>query len=79
MDLSRLRANPWTSASVFMLGSTVGSMWNLEMEKSRMEAQALNATTATRVAQNEQTHALLRTMKFHLSTRQMTLWDQDPR
>ena len=79
MDLSKLRACAWTSTSVFLIGTTVGSMFNMQMEKTRMEAQALNATTATRVAQNEQTHALLRSMKFHLNTRQMSLWDQNAR
>jgi hypothetical protein len=33
----------------------------------------------TRVAQNEQTHNILRSMQFHLSTRQMKMWEANPR
>ncbi len=75
MDLNRLRACGWTSASVFMVGSTFGCMYNMIKEKHRLDTQEINLETATRVAQNEQTHALLRTMKFHLQTRQMGLFD----
>ena len=79
LDMSRLRACGWTSLSVFMLGSTFGCMYGIEREKMNLKNASQNVITSTRVSQNEQTHALLRTMKFHLTTRQMSLWDQDPR
>ena len=75
IDMSRLRACGWTSLSVFLIGSTFGSIMMMQKERIRLEDQEINLSTAVRVAQNEQTHALLRTMKFHLTTRQMNLWD----
>ena len=79
LDMSRLRACVWTSSSVFMLGTTWGGMFNMEWEKKRLADASQNMITATRVAQNEQQHAVLRNMKFHLMTRQMGIFDQDPR
>ena len=79
LDMSRLRACGWTSLTVFLLGSTFGSIWLMEKEKMRLSEESIDLNTAVRVHQNEQTHSLLRSMKFHLTTRQMSLWDQDPR
>ena len=42
LDLNRLRACGWTSASVFMIGSTFGCMYNMEKEKMRLERQEIN-------------------------------------
>ena len=36
LDMSRLRQCGWTSASVFMIGSTFGCMFNMEKEKMRL-------------------------------------------
>ena len=79
LDLSRLRACGWTSLTVFMIGSTFGSIFQMEKEKLRLADEQINLSQATRIHQNEQAHSLLRSMKFHLTTRQMSLWDQDPR
>ena len=38
IDLSRLRQCGWTSASVFMVGTTFGCMFNLDKEKRRLNA-----------------------------------------
>ena len=78
-DLSKMRACGWTTASVFMLGTTLGAMMCMNREAIRLDQNSQNINTSVRLLQNEQTHALLRTMKFHLATRQMSIWDQDPR
>ena len=78
-DLSKVRACGWTSASVFMIGTTLGCMYYMTKERQRLDAAEQNVRTTTRVAQNEQTHALLRSMKYHLTTRQMSVWDQSPK
>ena len=75
VDLSKLRQCGWTSASVFMAGTTYGCMYNMTKEKMRLDAASQNVLSSTRVQQNESAHALLRTMKFHLNTQQMNIWD----
>ena len=76
LDMARVRACGWMSASVFMVGTTFGCMMLISREALRLREEGQNVVTSTRVQQNEQTHALLRTMKFHLTTRQMNIWDQ---
>ena len=62
-----------------MLGNTFGCMYMMSKEKLRLQEAQQNVITSTRVAQNEQTHALLRSMKFHLTTRQMNVFEQNPK
>ena len=52
-DLSKLRACGWTSASVFMVGTTLGCMVYMTKERLRLDDAAQNLRTTTRVAQNE--------------------------
>ena len=73
LDISRMRQCLWTSGSIFMAGSTFGCCYLMEKEKIRMKEAEQNLLMTTRIAQNEQTHALLRTMKFHLNTRHMPI------
>ena len=40
IDLSKLRACGWTSASFFMGGTTFGCMYNMQKEKFRLDAAA---------------------------------------
>ena len=40
---------------------------------------AVKSQLNSRVSENEQTHAILKTLKFHLSTRKMGIWDANPR
>ena len=78
LDFSQVRRCYASSAAAFMVGTSVGSLGKLgraKVEYGGRGAICLNR----RVAQNEQIHALLRGMKFHLATRQMGLWDVDPR
>ena len=42
IDLSKLRACGWTSASFFMGGTTFGCMYNMTKEKFRLDAAAQN-------------------------------------
>ena len=77
LDISRMRQCLWTSGSIFMAGSTLGCMYKMEQEKIRMKKAEQNLLVTTRIAQNEQVHSLLRTMKFHLNTRHMTVGEQN--
>ena len=78
LDFSQVRRCYASSAAAFMVGTSFGSLGKLASAK--VEAGGRGTICLNRrVAQNEQIHALLRGMKFHLATRQMGLWDVDPR
>lgn len=74
-DLSALRRCLPTTANVFLLGSSVGMMVLMAKQAGEMRDTSKNMTLQTRISQNEQTHSLLRAMKFHLNTRNMTALD----
>ena len=70
-DMSPAKVCYFRTASWFMMGTSLGVMTkvgNLAQQQSQL---GLN----TRVVQNEQAHNVLRSMKFHLNTRQMGIWD----
>jgi hypothetical protein len=61
-----------------MLGVSIGSLY--AVQKTAIEIKSAHQLNLQRrVHQNEQTHSILKAMKFHLTTRQMGLWDADPR
>ena len=78
LDFSQCRKNYALTFGFYMLGVSFGTMSGL-MSAKREIGSAHSLNLHRRVHQNEQTHALLRSMKFHLSTRQMGLWDALPR
>ena len=78
LDFSQIRTCYASSAAAFLVGTSVGSVVKLgraNEEGNGRQQICLNR----RVAQNEQIHAVLKSMKFHLATRQMGLWDVNPR
>ena len=68
-DLSILRACPVRTFGLFMAGCTVSSMYEVT-KRARKQNGNLNMNLQRRQIQNEQASSLLRTMKFHLGTRQ---------
>lgn len=77
-DFSMLRQCYWRTLSWWMLGQTFGQMVN--MSQIRQERPSLGEHhLQQRVIQNESAHSVLRSMKFHLNTRQMSVWEHDPR
>ena len=78
-DFSQLFAKPSRALGWFFLGNSIMSFWKINyihrMREQNQQKSALNL----RVSQNEQTHAILKTMKFHLSTRKMDVFEIDPR
>lgn len=77
LDFSTVRKCYWRSFGLYMIGVSLGSLYGVQKVASENSAHAINLHR--RVHQNEQTHSILRSMKFHLATRQMGLWDVDPR
>ena len=77
MDFAPIRQDLFKAASYYMVGVSGYSFWRVIKASEGESARRLNLHR--RVAQNEQTHSILRSMKFHLSTRQMGLWDAAPR
>ena len=68
LDFSTLRTCYASSAAAFMVGTSLGMtsrVGNARNAGGGRDAICLNR----RVAQNERMHSVLRTMKFHLSTR----------
>ena len=75
-DFSRLQQCYWRTFGWYMIGQTYGQVVNIVRLKQEQE---FNQHLHMRVAENEDTHSVLRAMKFHLTTRTMSIWDQDPR
>ena len=77
-DFSTLRNCYWRTFSWWMIGQTWGQLMN--MQKIRNEYNSTQQFHIHhRVSQNEATHSILRSMKFHLNTRTMSVWEHDPR
>ena len=78
-DFSQVFKRPARAVGWLFLGNSIVYFWKInyiaQMRRSSTQKQQLNL----RVAQNEQTHAILKTMKFHLNTRKMGVFDVDPR
>ena len=76
-DTTPLTKSPVRAASWFLLGVSIAAMSNvLRFRETGYDRRtyALNQ----RVAQNEHTHAILRSMSGHLATRKMSVWDANP-
>ena len=74
-DLGPLRRNIWFSMSIFCLGTGIGGVINL-MKVRNKEGGAERIQLNLRAQENQETHALCRSMIFHLKTRNMSIWDQ---
>ena len=73
-DFSTMRKCYFRTFSWYMIGVSMCTMLRIE-QIARQVKSGENLNLQHRVHQNEQTHSVLRTMKFHLATRQMGLWD----
>ena len=76
LDFSRVSQCYWRTFGWYMIGQTFAMSFNLASLHNENNSQN---TLKTRVEENEVAHSVLRAMKFHLTTRQMSVWDQDPR
>lgn len=74
LDFAPLRTCYWRTGAWYMVGVTVAQ---LVMVSAAAQTESRNRRLLhARVAQNDQTHNVLKTMKFHLTTRQMSMWEQ---
>ena len=77
-DMSHIAKNPWKIGAWFLTGCTIAALTNVLKLKERGYDKR-NYILHKRVSENEQTHALLRNMRFHLYSRsKMTVWDANP-
>ena len=68
-DMTMVRQCWVRSASFFMIGVTYGMLKNVAHASKQIDS-GNQLMFHRRVHQNEQTHSILRAMKFHLATRQ---------
>ena len=77
-DFSQVFKKPVRALGWFFLGNSIMAMWRVnyaaKMHRNNAEKYNLNL----RASQNESTHAVLKTMKFHLNTRKMDVFEMNP-
>ena len=76
-DTTPMTKNPVRAVSWFLIGVSIATFANaMRFREAGYDRKtfALNQ----RVAQNEHTHAILRSMSGHLATRKMSVWDANP-
>ena len=74
-DMSPIRRNFWACGAVFMLATGFGGI----VQATKLAEKHGNSTRVqlhNRVQENESVHSILRSMKFHIMTRSMSIWDQ---
>ena len=77
-DMSQVWARPSRTVGFLLLGSSLITFMRLaELSQKRKQSQTPHNLNL-RVQQNEQTHSILKTMKFHLNSRQMGVHEQSP-
>lgn len=77
-NTTHITKNPLKIGGWFLIGATVSVLVNaLRMRESGFDSRSY--ILHKRVSENEQTHSLLRTLKFHLASRKMSVWDANPR
>lgn len=74
LDFSPLRACYFRTAAFYLIGVSLTQM--VMLTQAQKQASKQRRLLNTRVSQIDQTHNVLKTMKFHLATRQMPMWDQ---
>ena len=78
-DMSQVFNKPARALGWFLLGNSVLMFWKINyLAKTRQNDSARYALNL-RVTQNEQAHAILKTMKFHLGTRKMDVFEINSR
>ena len=77
-DFQQVFKKPVRALGWFFLGNSILAAWRVnyaaKMHRHNAEKYQLNV----RAAQNESTHAILKTMKFHLGTRKMDVFEINP-
>ena len=78
-DLAPIFKRPARAFGWLLLGNSILMAWRLQYAANLRENNAAKSQLHTRVTNNESTHAILKTLKFHLSTRKMGVFDVAPR
>jgi hypothetical protein len=76
-DTTPMTKNPARTLLWFLTGASFAALSNV----TRFREAGYDRKTYQlnhRVAQNEHTHAILRSIRFHLQTRKMSVWDAAP-
>ena len=78
-DFSQLFKSPSRAFGWFLLGNSILMWWRIRYVAQVRQNNAQLSQLHTRVHNNEQTHSILKSMKFHLSTRQFDFNDVHPK
>ena len=79
LDMSKIFERPSRAIGWFLLGNSIMMFWKVSYLSSVRKGGASQYGLHQRVAQNEHTHAILKSMKFHLQTRKMDVFEANPR
>ena len=79
LDFSTLMARPSRTLGWFLLGNSILAFWRVNYAAKMQRYNKEKYNLHTRVAQNEETHSILKTMKFHLGSRKMDIFEMMPR
>lgn len=77
LDTSTLTKSPRKVVGWFLLGSSIAAFVNFQ----RLKESGQNSHSYIlhrRVAENEQTHAALRMLRFHVGSRKLGVFDANP-
>ena len=74
-DMSQVFNRPSRAIGWFLLGNSILAIWRVNYMGQVNQNSASRFNLHQRVSQNEQTHSILKTMSFHLKTRQMGVFD----
>ena len=78
-DMRPLFKSPARTFGWLLLGNSILMMWRINYAAQMRQNNAARSQMLERVHENEQAHNILRTLKFHLSTRKMGVWEVNPR
>ena len=78
-DMSPIYRKPMRAFGWLLLGNSVLMMWRLNYASHMRQNNAARSQLHQRVNANEQTHAILKTLKFHLNTRKMGIFEINSR
>ena len=76
---SQVFKNPTRALGWFLLGNSIVMFWKMQYVSQTRQNDQQKSYLNMRVAQNEQSHAILKTLKFHMNTRKMDVFEVDPR
>ena len=77
-DFQQIFKKPVRALGWFFLGNSILAMWRVNYSEKMIRYNAAKYNLNIRASQNEQTHSILKTMKFHLNTRKMNVFDISP-